>query len=299
VALYLAGRLTPTNVSLLDAFRELEPDAALLPLEDVARRAGPADLVLARLDVLPSLDGIEPGFGRLESLERAGISVVNPAGALLAAHDKLATALRLTRAGVPHPRTAHVGDAVTAPALEFPVVVKPRFGSWGRDVVRCADPAELQATIASFSERPWFRRQGALVQELVPPLGYDVRVLVAAGQVVGAVQRVAAPGEWRTNIALGGRRLPTIPSAEACATAVEAAAAIGGGFVGVDLLPTRYGYVVVELNGCVDFTHEYSFPGEDVFGEVARALTAPVPAIIGLGLEAVRAVELEAVPAAE
>jgi [lysine-biosynthesis-protein LysW]--L-2-aminoadipate ligase len=169
--------------------------------------------------------------------------------------------------------------------------VKPRFGSWGRDVVRCADQAELQETIARFSARPWFRRQGALVQELVPPLGYDVRVLVAAGQVVGAVQRLAAPGEWRTNIALGGTRLPTIPSAEACSIAVAAAAAIGGGFVGVDLLPTRYGYVVVELNGCVDFTDEYSFPGEDVFAEVARALSVPVPALAGIELEAVSLAE--------
>jgi glutathione synthase/RimK-type ligase-like ATP-grasp enzyme len=129
-----------------------------------------------------------------------------------------------------------------------------------------------------------------------------VRVLVAAGQVVGAVQRVAAPGEWRTNIALGGRRLPTIPSAEACATAIEAAAAIGGGFVGVDLLPTRFGYVVVELNGCVDFTDEYSFPGEDVFFEVAQALTAPVPALAAVEREveaALASVDLDAVPALE
>jgi RimK family alpha-L-glutamate ligase len=291
VALYLAGRLTPTNVALLEAAREVNPGAALLPLDVVAGRARAGDVVLARLDVLPSLDGVEPGFGRLEALERAGVHVVNPASALLASHDKLATALRLARAGVPHPRTAHVGDAATVPALEFPVVVKPRFGSWGMDVVRSADLAELRETITELSGRPWFRRHGALVQELVPPLGYDVRVLVAAGQVVGAVQRLAAPGEWRTNIALGGTRLPTIPSAEACSIAIDAASAIGGGFVGVDLLPTRYGYVVVELNGCVDFTDEYSFPGEDVFAEVARALAAPVPALGVIQLEAIPAVE--------
>jgi [lysine-biosynthesis-protein LysW]--L-2-aminoadipate ligase len=206
---------------------------------------------------------------------------VNSPGAILAAHDKLATALKLGAAGIPHPRTAHVGDDGLHADLSYPVVVKPRFGSWGRDVVRCADELELAETIARLSSRPWFRSQGALVQELVPPLGYDVRVLVAGGQVVGAVQRVAGPGEWRTNIALGGRRLPVVPSAEACATALAAADAIGGGLAGVDLLPTRFGDVVIEVNGCVDFTGEYSFPGEDVFLEVGRALTAPVPAVAG------------------
>ena len=277
MALLLAGRLTPTNVGLLEAFRALDREASLLPLEDVARRATAEDVVLARLDVLPSLDGVEPGLGVLERLERAGVTVVNPAGTLLTAHDKLATALKLATSGIPHPRTALVGDEGLAVALEYPVVVKPRFGSWGQDVVRCEDEAELAAALAGFADRQWFRHQGALVQELVPPMSFDLRVLVASGQVVGAVQRVAAPGEWRTNIALGGRRLPLVPSAEACAIAIAAAETVGAGFVGVDLLPTRYGYVVIELNGCVDFTPEYSFPGEDVFLEVARALAAPVP----------------------
>ena len=292
MALYLAGRLTPTNVGLLDAFRAVDPFAALIPLEDATRRAHEGDTVLARVDVLPSLDGVEPGLDELGELERRGVAVVNPASAILTAHDKLATALKLRSAGVPHPRTAHVGDEGLMVPMPFPVVVKPRFGSWGRDVVRCHDENELAATLAAFADRPWFRSQGAIVQELIPPLGYDVRVLVAEGRIVGAIQRVAARGEWRTNIALGGRRLATIPSAEACAVALEAAEVIGAGLVGVDLLPTRYGHSVIELNGCVDFTPEYSFPGEDVFLEVARALApVSVPALGGATLEALPTIE--------
>ena len=220
MALYLAGRLTPTNVGLLDAFRAVDPFASLIPLEDAARRTVAGDTVLARVDVLPTLDGVEPGLEELEELERRGLTVVNPAATILTAHDKLATALKLRAAGVPHPRTAHVGDEGLTVPMPFPLVVKPRFGSWGRDVVRCRDERELAQTLAEFSTRPWFRSQGAIVQELVPPLGYDLRVLVANGRVVGAIQRVAAEGEWRTNVALGGRRLATIPSAEACGVAL-------------------------------------------------------------------------------
>jgi glutathione synthase/RimK-type ligase-like ATP-grasp enzyme len=111
------------------------------------------------------------------------------------------------------------------------------------------------------------------VQELVPPQGYDLRILVAGGRVVGAAFRIAAPGEWRTNVALGGvRREVSEPPREAAAVAVEAAAAIGASLVGVDLLPdARGGWIVAELNGAVEFTHEYA-TWHDVFAETASAL---------------------------
>ena len=105
MAFLLAGRLTPTNVALLDAARELGTDAVLLPPELAASRARPGDVLLPRLDVLPTLDGIEPGLSLMDAVARRGVQVVNRAGTIAAAHDKLATALRLSAAGVPHPRT--------------------------------------------------------------------------------------------------------------------------------------------------------------------------------------------------
>ena len=101
------------------------------------------------------------------------------------------------------------------------------------------------------SSRSWLRHGGALVQELVTPVGYDLRILVAAGEVVGAEERVAAPGEWRTNISLGGSYRDADAAPEACRLAVEAIAAIGLDFGGADLLPCPGGYVVVEVNGAV------------------------------------------------
>ncbi len=113
-----------------------------------------------------------------------------------------------------------------------------------------------------------------LVQELVPPLGRDLRIVVAAGQVVGAVERVEAAGEWRTNVALGGVRRPTRPPEAARQLALAAAALSGAHLVGIDLLPTREGgWVVLELNGAVEFNSEYSLDG-DVFAAAADALVA-------------------------
>ncbi|MGZ4370095.1 MAG: M20/M25/M40 family metallo-hydrolase [Gaiellaceae bacterium] len=271
-----------TSTDLVAAWHELGINSELvLPLQ-VQARLRPADTVLGRLDVLPTLDGVEPGLLELLRLERRGFRVLNPASALVGAHDKLRTARELARAGLPHPHTTRVKAGEKPPPLTAPVVVKPRFGSWGKDVFRCETPAELTRCLDEVRTRPWFRRHGALLQQLIPPRGYDLRVLVAAGTALGAIERVAAAGEWRTNISLGGSKRHCVPPAAASALAVAAAAAIGADLVGVDLLPLDDGYVVVELNGAVEFDRDYSLPGTDVYAEIANALgLVPVDAHIG------------------
>jgi RimK family alpha-L-glutamate ligase len=166
----------------------------------------------------------------------------------------------------------HLDDAVDIP-LEPPVVLKPRFGSWGRDVVLCETADDARRALRRLRKRRWFRRHGVIVQELVEPAGRDLRLIVTRTGVVGAIERRPAPGEWRTNVALGGTRHPIDPPEAARALAVAAADAVEGDLVGVDLLPTPAGdWLVLELNGAVDFTSEYSLPGRHVFRDVAAAL---------------------------
>lgn len=264
-------RATETNLALAAAaprgtsFRLLAPEQAVTQLRH-------GDAALGRLDVLPTLDGVDDGLWALGSLAAGGIRTLNRAGALLAAHDKLLTARLLQRAGLPHPRTRLLSPGASLPELRLPVVVKPRFGSWGQDVVRCDDAESLRCHLRRLELRPWFRAHGALVQELVPPQGSDLRIVVAGGSVVGAIERVAAKGEWRTNVALGARRRPVEPPPFACMLACTAAAAAGAELVGVDLLPDgEGGWVVLELNGAVEFTHEYSL-GRDPFVAAAWEL---------------------------
>ncbi len=261
-----------TNVALVAAWRDLGIAPELVMTRRLRDSLRPGDTVLARLDVLPTLDGVEPGLLELLLLERAGVAILNPAATLLAAHDKLRTAQLLSRARLPHPWTMHLAPGDDVPRLVAPVVVKPRFGSWGLDVYRCESEPELAELLMEIGERPWFRRHGALLQELVQPHGYDLRVVVAGGTTVGAVQRVAAPGEWRTNVSLGGSRRPCVPSAPARALAEAAAAAVGADLVGVDLLPTDDAYVIIELNAAVEFDATYSQPGSDAYTDTAAAL---------------------------
>ncbi len=114
--------------------------------------------------------------------------MLNPTGALVAAHDKLLTARVLRRAGVPHPRTWLIANGTPMPVPEFPLVLKPRFGSWGRDVVLCNTRDDFELALGRLARRDWFDAGGVLAQELVEPAGWDLRVVVAGGRVVGGAR---------------------------------------------------------------------------------------------------------------
>ena len=268
----VAASANHTNARIAGVWRSLGIDVQVIPVSRAYERLTPGDTALCRIDVRRSIDGVQSGMLELLALQRAGITLRNSAATLLRAHDKLRTARRLAAAGLPHPRTEHVTEACPLATVPAPAVIKPRFGSWGAGVQRCDSPADLSMAIDSLRSRRWFKAQGALVQTLVPPAGFDMRVLVAGGQVVGGVSRVAAPGEWRTNISLGGHRRPTVPSPRAAELALAAARAVDGDLVGVDLLPCDDDYVVIEINGAVDFDASYSLPGRDVYEDVADAL---------------------------
>ena len=256
---------------LVERWRAIGLDARLISPRQT-RELQPDDVVLGRLDVRSSLDGVEPGLLELLLLERRGVDVRNGARALLAAHDKLRTAALLRNARIPHPRTWHLmaGEALR---LSPPLVLKPRFGSWGTDVRRCSTVDQVREYLFEAKSKPWFDRHGVLVQEVIPSEGRDLRVLVAAGRVVGAVERLAAPGEWRTNISCGGSSRPAAVPEVAGEIATTAAAVIDADLVGVDLLPVgRDRWVVIELNGAVDFDESYALPEDDVYAAAAHAL---------------------------
>jgi len=267
----VAHRRSATNNALVAAALALGFDSELVDPHRALSLLEPGDIALARLDVREGLDGIERGTGELERLAAGGVEVRNPPGALVVAHDKLLTARTLRLAGLPHPHTTLLRAALPATVPELPLVLKPRFGSWGRDVERCSTAEELDAALVRLQRKPWFRENGALAQELVAPRGWDLRVVVAGGRVIGAACRIARSGEWRTNAALGAQVEAVEPPPIAQALALAAARAARADLVGVDLLPTGNGFVVLELNGAVDFRPVYA-PCRDVFSDAVAAL---------------------------
>ena len=268
----LVGTPTKTNLLLAYTWRDLGVDTRVLSPDEACEELAAGDVALFRLDVLPTLDGVEPGLEHGAHLERAGVRVLNRPAALLATHDKLLTAERLVAAGIPHPWTSRLEPGKPVPECPFPCVIKPRFGSWGQDVYLCRTPDDVPAVLVAVSRRPWWSRHGALIQELVGTARKDVRVVVAGTHAVAGAQRTAAEGEWRTNVTLGGSVTKAEVPDDAEQLALSAARAIGIDFAGVDLLPLDGGWIVLELNGAVDFDRRYALHGVDPFAAALEGL---------------------------
>ena len=264
----VAERPSATNDRLActggDAWSWLTPAAALDLLV-------PGDVGIGLLDVLPTLDGIDGGLRVLGS-SRPAVCACSTRQARCSPRTTSSSPRACSKArSLPHPRTSFVSSLVAPPYVAGPCVVKPRFGSWGRAVFRCDDAVALERLLSRLASERWFAVHGALVQELIEPAGRDLRLVVAGGRVVGAISRVAAAGEWRTNVSLGATRRPVSPPCETVELALAAADAVRADLVGVDLLPDGDGWTIVELNGAVEFTGAYSL-GSDVDTETVREL---------------------------
>ena len=115
------------------------------------------------------------------------------------------------------------------------------------------------------------------LQRAVDHGGRDVRAFVVGGRVLGAIERRAAAGEWRTNVSNGGSgRAFDLPDAWAD-LALRAAAIVGADYAGVDLLPSADGDVfVLEVNGIPGWEGLQRATGLDVAAAIVECLETRV-----------------------
>jgi len=187
-------------------------------------------------------------FELYRAIEESGTLVVNRLGPLLAAQDKFRTSWLLRRAGVPTPRAAVAqtpDDAEAALVAMGHAVAKPVAGSLGEGVERLRADAAGRATVREKVES----ERGLYLQEYVPHPGRDLRVFVVGGVARAAIARSAPPGEWRTNVGVGGRPEPFEWKGAVGAIAEAASDVLGLDYAGVDLVLGSEGPVVIEVNG--------------------------------------------------
>lgn len=207
------------------------------------------------------------GLYALQILNSWGVRTVNRADVVALCGDKLLTTAALTRHGVPSPRTeiAFTSDAALAAieALGYPVVIKPVIGSWGRLVAKVNDREAAEALLEHKSVLGHFLHEIFYLQEYIAKPGRDIRLIVMGDRIVSAIYR--ASKHWVTNTARGATATPCPVDDALAAIAHDAARAVGGGFLAIDVIedPAR-GYLVNEINPTPEFRGSETATGADI-----------------------------------
>jgi RimK family alpha-L-glutamate ligase len=111
------------------------------------------------------------------------------------------------------------------------------------------------------------------VQRAIDHAGRDVRLFVVGGRVVGAIERTAPAGDWRTNVARGGSARAIDATPAWTDYAITAAGAVGADYAGVDLLLSPAGEVfVLEVNGIPGWQGLQSATGVDVAAAIVQQI---------------------------
>lgn len=184
----------------------------------------------------------------IEHMELSGIRVVNPAYSFRRARDKYSTQYTLSGAGLPIATTYTTESMERAyrRSQEMGVsVYKPILSSMGKGSLRFDDPE------IAYNAFKMLSRVGMplIVQEYLENPGRDLRVFVVGGEVVASAYKYGGPGEWKTNVAQGGKMVAEPVPEEFLDLGIRAAAALGLIYSGVDIMETPRGPVVLEANG--------------------------------------------------
>ena len=251
------------------------------------------DVVLPRIIPNGSLDQIIFRVDALHWIEDQGIPVINSPRAIERSVDKFYTTALLSQAGLPVPETVvceRADDAMTAIggmlADGGEVIIKPIFGSMGHGLVRVGDAELAWRAIRALEQM----RSVFYIQRAIDHGGRDVRLFVIGGQVVGAIERTAPAGDWRTNVARGGTAQPIEAPFEWRDYAIKATRAVGADYAGVDILESRTGEpFVLEVNGIPGWQGLQAATGVDVAAAIVELVESRVATHRGLAGERVHA----------
>ncbi len=209
--------------------------------------------------ILPTPDAIIPRIGASRTFYGTAMvrhfemmDVFSTSGnlAIARSRDKLRSLQVLSKKGVDMPKTIFASNKsnakdVIALSGGAPLVLKILEGTQGVGVVLVDSEKAAKSVLDAF----YGMEVNLLVQEFIEEAGgADIRALVVNDEVVGAMKRQGAEGDFRSNLHQGGSATAYKLSRKEKATALAAAKAMGLGVCGVDMIPSKRGPLVMEVN---------------------------------------------------
>jgi len=215
--------------------------------------------ILYKGEVLKDIDAVIPRIGAsvtfygtavVRQFEMMKVKSAVGSQAIVRSRDKLRCMQILSRAGLGMPKTAFTNYSKDSKKLVdqvggSPCVIKLLEGTQGLGVVLAETDKAAESVIEAFHNL----KARIIVQEFIAESkGADIRAFVVNGQVVGAMKRQGKEGEFRSNLHRGGSGMLIKLSAAEKAAALLAARTLDLAVAGVDMLQSKRGPLILEVN---------------------------------------------------
>lgn len=221
----------------------------------------------------------EHGAAVVRQFELKKVVTVTPSDALLEARDKFRSLQKLGAHGLGVPRSFLVKDTKDFPwlmqVLGFPLIIKLLESTHGNGVILANNEQTAASVIDAFASR----RERVLLQEFISEAsGEDIRAFVVGNEVVATMRRKATGDEFRSNLHRGATGHIVKLNPEETEAALKAAKILGLDIAGVDMLRSKKGPLIIEVNASPGLEGIETVTGVDVAGKIIDLVEKKVKA---------------------
>ncbi len=212
------------------------------------------------------------GASVIKQFEMMGVHSCTGSESLLRARDKLRSLQLLSMSGLELPKTVFTNYTKNVQQLiesvgGVPLVIKLLEGTQGLGVVLAESTNAAESVIEAFNKI----KTRIIVQEFIKESsGTDIRAFVIDGKVVAAMQRKAKEGEFRSNLHRGGTAFEVTLTPEQESAAIKAANVMGLGVAGVDMLVSKRGPLILEVNASPGLEGIEKTTKQDIAGQIIQ-----------------------------
>jgi len=274
--LYSTQSLLKAGEALNHSIEVIDPTYCNVFIEDDKALLQYHDKLIDDLDaIIPRIGASNTYYGtslvrHFEAMEV--FSVVSSEGIRIS-RDKWASFQIMAKAGVPLPKTTLVSQYYAEDFLrdfgQGPVIIKLLEGTHGTGVILCESYKNALATLETLRST----RSRFLLQEYIEESkGADLRVIVVGGSIVASMRRQAKEGDFRSNLHRGGSSEAIKLSEAEKNAALRAAKSLNLGVCGVDILQSKRGPLVLEVNSTPGLEGVENTTGIDVSKHIIEYL---------------------------
>ena len=226
--------------------------------------------------IIPRIGASATKYGAavIRQFEAMGIPTTVPSEALMKSRDKLRCLQLLAGAGIEVPISAFTNNLSVLNSLlnrvgSMPVILKLLVSTQGMGVLKADDKQQANSMMEAFQRL----QQDALVQEFIEEVqGADIRIFIVDGEIVASMERQAMPGEFRSNLHLGASSTPIKITQEEADYALRAIDLIGLKVAGIDILRSKRGPLVLEVNASPGLEGIETTTGIDIASRIVASV---------------------------